>query len=156
MKFRNILTFLNSPKRKWGKWTHVRYVEKFGSGCATYEIMKRTCANSGMNDYQMVKVGDQSHDLAAKMNEVDKDGGIGKRTFHITVCRNRADLMSMHTFDVTIFSGDYPTIKQCLDWSDEWTDNAKPEDKRTVVSITEISQKDYKQFTSEGGTKQVQ
>jgi len=148
MKFRNILTFLNSPKRKWGKWTHVRYVEKFGSGCATYEIMKRTCANSGMNDYQMVKVGDQSHDLAAKMNEVDKDGGIGKRTFLVTVHRNLLDKTTVHSFNMVVYGSNFPTKQQCIDYSTELVPNHSKDEECSVTGITEVSEKDYNQFMS--------
>lgn len=56
-------------KRKWNKWQHVMFVEDFGSGIKTYELLRRVCEKSGLVQWKRVYVKQCVHHLSKNLTE---------------------------------------------------------------------------------------
>lgn len=54
-------------KRKWGKWNHVMYIESFRAGNQTYQLLGRECQNTGLTQYNKVKISATVHNLSAML-----------------------------------------------------------------------------------------
>jgi hypothetical protein len=61
-------TFLKFKKRNWTKWPHIMFVEEYGTGNKTYQLLARVDLESGLREYKKVFVGDRTHYLAANLN----------------------------------------------------------------------------------------
>lgn len=57
-------------KRNWKKWEHITFVEDFRAGITTYELLKRTCLDTGDIEWKSVKVKSCVHNLADKLNSL--------------------------------------------------------------------------------------
>jgi hypothetical protein len=54
-------------KRNWSNWQHVLFLEHFQAGIPTTELMKRTCKDSGLNQYKEVKISKTVHNLSSSL-----------------------------------------------------------------------------------------
>jgi hypothetical protein len=56
-------------KNNWSKWEHVIFIEDFGTGIPTFELLKRINLDTGLTEYKKVKVSSSVHNLSLKLTE---------------------------------------------------------------------------------------
>ena len=60
-------------KNNWSKWEHVMFIEDFGIGIPTFELLKRTDLDTGLTQYKKIKVASCVHSLQFKLTEIFKN-----------------------------------------------------------------------------------
>jgi hypothetical protein len=60
-------------KNNWSKWEHIMFIEDFGAGIPTFELLKRTDLDTGLTEYTQVKVSSCVHNLHSKLTEQFKN-----------------------------------------------------------------------------------
>ena len=54
-------------KRKWSKYEHVMFVEKFTAGIKTYELLKRVDELTNETQYKEVYINSCVHNLSGRL-----------------------------------------------------------------------------------------
>ena len=60
-------------KNNWSKWEHIMFIEYFGGGIPTFELLKRTNLDTGLTEYRQVRVSSSVHNLHSKLTEQFKN-----------------------------------------------------------------------------------